>query len=154
VLTQEQVSQRIGKDRSTVTNTLRLLKLPEVIQTAVRKGDITSGHARALLALEDPALQIGLFQRIIDKGLSVRQIEGLVRNVGKKKAKHGSTLRIAAADSSVANLEDRLRQVLGTKVTIKPISGGKGEIIVEYYSSGDLERLTELFEGQQDRPYL
>jgi ParB family chromosome partitioning protein len=153
VLTQEQVSQRIGKDRSTITNTLRLLRLPEVIQTAVRKGEISGGHARALLAIEDPALQIGIFNRIVDKDLSVRQVERLVKRQGKGKSRHGSTLKLAVANSSLVSVEDRLRQALGTKVMVRPIQAGKGEIVVEYYSTGDLERLIDLFEGE-DKSYV
>jgi len=153
-LTQEQVAQRIGKDRTTITNVLRLLKLPESIQTAVRRNEITSGHARALVAIEDVALQLGIFERIRNKDLSVREVEKLVRGKTRHKSRHSAGTRIAATDSAVASIEERLRQMLGTKVQIKPSQGGAGEIVIEYYSSGDLERLLEIFEGMQERPYL
>jgi len=152
-VTQEEVSQRIGKDRTTITNTLRLLKLPEAIQAAVRKSEITSGHARALISIEDTALQLGIFQQIVEKDLSVRAVERLVRGqAGKKRAV--SPLRIAVANSALASVEERLRQMFGTKVQVKPLHGGKGEIVLEYYSEADLERLLEIFEGIQERPYL
>ena len=153
-VTQEQVSQRIGKDRTTITNTLRLLKLPEAIQTAVRKGELTSGHARALINIDDTALQLGIFQQIMEKDLSVRSVERLVRGQSRKKKQPPSPLRIAVANSAVASVEDRLRQMFGTKVQVKPLHGGKGEIVLEYYSESDLERLIEIFDGMQERPYL
>jgi ParB family chromosome partitioning protein len=153
-VTQEQVSQRIGKDRTTITNTLRLLKLPESIQNAVRRGEISSGHARALISIEDTSLQLGIFQRIKEKDLSVRAVEKLVQGQSRKRKNMASPLRIAVANSALAGVEERLRQTLGTKVQVKPLQGGRGEIVMEYYSDSDLERLLEIFEGTQDRPYL
>jgi ParB family chromosome partitioning protein len=150
--TQEEVSQKIGKDRTTITNFLRLLKLPEPIQTAVRKGEISSGHARALIAIEDPALQMDLLRRITGKGLSVREIERLVREKGPKKGP-GRTPRSGsgAVASSLSNIEEQLRQFLGTKVSVRMLQDGKGEIIIEYYSADDLDRLLEIFGEIRDR---
>jgi len=142
--TQEQVSQRIGKDRTTVTNFLRLLRLPEQIQASVRKEEITTGHARALIAIEDDRMQMEIFKAVVARGLSVRDVERLVRAKSRKKASrrpHGEL----ALTSAFANVEDRLRQSLGTKVQVRPIMSGKGEIIIEYYSADDLERLLDLF---------
>jgi ParB family chromosome partitioning protein len=154
-LTQEDVSRRIGKDRTTITNSLRLLKLPERIQNAVRKGDVTSGHARALITIEDPALQLALFEQIGQRDLSVRQVEKLVKRAARPKKRIPSgPVRIAATNSNLASIEERLRQLLGTKVIVKTLPGDRGEIIVEYYSQTDLERLIELFEGSQERPYV
>lgn len=153
-LTQEQVSQRIGKDRSTITNTLRLLRLPEKIQSSVRKGTITSGHARAILAIEDTAVQLGIFQQITERGLSVRQVERLVKTQTKRPKAKIAPISGVAPDASFSAVEDRFRQVLGTKVHVKPLSNGKGEIVLEYYSLDDLERLLELFDGSQDRSYV
>lgn len=144
-LTQDEVSQRIGKDRTTVTNFLRLLRLPETIQLAVRKGEISGGHARALAGMEDDALQMKIFKRAVSRGLSVREVERLVQQKGKRKA--GSvTARGRETGGSLSNIEDRLRQFLGTKVQIRPIHEGKGELLIEYYSSEDLERILEIFE--------
>lgn len=151
-LTQEQVSQRIGKDRSTITNTLRLLRLPEKIQGSVRTGEISSGHARAILSVEDPAVQIGIYQQVTERGLSVRQVERLVRSQAKRKKARIAPINSAAPDSAFGAVEDRFRHLLGTKVHVKPLSNGKGEIVLEYYSLEDLERLLELFDG--DRPYV
>jgi ParB family chromosome partitioning protein len=153
-LTQEQVAQRIGKDRTTITNMLRLLKLPEPIQMAVRKGEISGGHARALISIEDPVLQLGIFQRIKERDLSVRQVERLVRGATRQSRHRPHALKIVASDSTIASIEERLRQFLGTKVQIKPTQGGRGEIVIEYYSASDLDRLIELLEGSQDRSYV
>jgi ParB family chromosome partitioning protein len=150
-LTQDEVSQRIGKDRTTVTNFLRLLKLPDVIQTAVRKGEISGGHARALVAMEDEVLQMTIFKKAVSRGLSVREVERMVQQKGKRKPG-----RVAGGmhetGGTLTNIEDRLRQLLGTKVQIRPIHEGKGEIGIEYYSGEDLERLLEIFEALEDRP--
>ncbi len=148
--TQEVIAQRIGKDRSTVTNALRLLKLPEVIQAAIRKGEVSGGHARALVAVESEKTQLALFRRIIKDGLSVREIERLV----KGKVKGGprrAPVSVIADKSAFLSIEERLRQLLGTKVQVKPLRHGKGEILVEYYSADDLDRLLEIFEDLQRR---
>ncbi len=153
-LTHDQLSQRIGKDRTTITNYLRLLKLPDVIQSAVRKGDVSPGHARALINVEDPAVQLAIFNRIIDKQISVREVERLARDYQRKKTRRAPASLplgdsgVTAISSSVASVEDKLRQRLGTKVSIKTMQDGKGEIVVEYYSPDDLERLIELIAGE------
>ncbi len=143
-LTQEQISQRIGKDRTTVTNFLRLLKLPQEIQQSLRTGELTSGHARALVAIENEALQMKLFKRILKMELSVRDVEKLVREKGKQRVTFVPGLTLAEK-SALSSIEDRLRRALGTKVKVRSISGGKGEIVIEYYSSSDLERLLDIF---------
>ncbi|MGA9118955.1 MAG: ParB/RepB/Spo0J family partition protein [Bacteroidota bacterium] len=144
-LTQELVSKKVGKDRSTVTNFLRLLKLPDAIQAAVRKGELSGGHARALLGIENPELQMRLFKRILSRGLSVRAIETLVRSAGQVVKQAGKGRASAQASSGMANLEDKLRQLLGTKVMIRPGQNGRGEIVIEYYTADDLDRLLDLF---------
>jgi len=146
--TQEEVSQRIGKDRSTVTNTLRLLKLPEAIQNAVRRGELTGGHARAIAGLDDVASQLAVFKKAIAKGLSVRQLEQLIRARGESAStKKGTPARESSGPLSA--VEDRLRRLLSTRVHVRQQQGGKGEIVVEFYSADDLERLLELFENVQ-----
>ena len=153
-LTHDELSQRIGKDRSTITNFLRLLKLPDVIQNGVRRGEVSSGHARALINVEEPAVQLAIFHRIIDRQISVREVERLAREYQRLKVKrvHASPTPgetgVAMASASVANVEDRLRQRLGTKVNIRTMQEGKGEIVIEYYSPDDLERLIDLIAGE------
>lgn len=143
--TQEEVAQRIGKDRTTITNALRLLKLPALIQTGLRKGELTSGHARALVAVEDESLQLALYHRIVRDDLSVRAVERLVRvktTVRRKRPAQVATV----SDIALSSVEDRLRRALGTKVQVRPLEHGKGEILIEYYSADDLERLLELLD--------
>ena len=149
-LTQEEVSHRIGKERSTVTNALRLLKLPEEIQTAVRKGEISGGHARALLAFEERPQQMSAFRKILARGLSVREVESLVRkDTGGTRTKGGAARR--SSSSALSSVEDRVRRLLGTKVQVRHGQGGKGEIVIEYYSAEDLDRLLEVFESINER---
>ena len=136
--TQEAVAEAIGKDRSTVTNLLRLLRLPDEIQKHVADNKLSMGHARALLSLEDAAIQKKMAQVIIDRGLSVRQVEDLV-----KKAHQGSNIVQEAAkpkNRDIEILEEELRKILGTKVFIED-KKGKGKLIVEYYSLDDLDRI-------------
>ncbi len=147
-LTIDQVAQKTGKDRSTITNFLRLLKLPHAIQAGVRKGDVSAGHARALITIEDPALQLHIFDRIISKGLSVRQVEKAVRESGKKKSyrsKPSNNVPSSSPSSSLSDIEEKLRQKLGTKVEVKDMADGRGHIVIEYYSLDDLDRLLDLF---------
>ncbi len=150
--TQEEVSQKIGKDRTTITNFLRLLKLPEPIQTAVRKGDISSGHARALVAIEDADRQMEIFRRTVGKSLSVRDVERLAREKkGGKGNRRGTGHGSGVVSSSLASIEERLQRLLGTRVHVRMPQDGKGEILIEYYSPDDLERILELFSGIEDR---
>jgi len=144
-LTQEEVAQRVSKDRSSVTNTLRLLSLAEEVRDALETNKISMGHARALLGLEDSRAQESMCKDIINKGLSVRRVEALVR-----VAKNGTAipkLRPASADPHVAAVEEDLRQRFGTGVSIKR-QGKKGKIEIEFYSMDDLERVLELLQQQ------
>ena len=142
-LTQEEVAQRVSKDRSSVTNTLRLLSLAGEVRDALETNKISMGHARALLGLEDSRAQESMCKDIINKGLSVRRVEALVR-----VAKNGTAipkLRPAPADAHVAAVEEDLRQRFGTGVSIKR-QGKKGKIEIEFYSMDDLERVLELLQ--------
>ncbi len=141
--TQEEVAQKTGKDRTTVTNFLRLLRLPEPIQGAVRRGELSSGHARALLAIEDPVMLMSAFERTIARGLSVRDVERLVRDRTASKRRRAQPAA-GGTSPSLESVEDRLRQALGTKVQVRRLRDGRGEIIIEYYSGDDLERILEL----------
>jgi len=151
-LTQEQIAERVGKDRTTVANTIRLLKLPQKIQEALVKDKITSGHARALINLDNEALQLQLLENILSKNLSVRKVERLVRELNE-----GGTRKIKKITSEEENkamfytpnlrdIEDKLRATFGTKVKCVQRKDGSGEIVLEYYSRDELERLIELFE--------
>ena len=142
-LNAEDVARKVSKDRTTVVNFLRLLKLPHVIQESLRKGKLTMGHARALAALPDEQLQIRFFERIVKKDLNVRQVEKLVRGLGKKSLKKMQSLP-KNSRSAAESIGDRIQQILATKVRINLHDGGKGEIIIEFYSNDDLGRLFDL----------
>jgi len=146
--TQEQVAEKIGKQRATVANLLRLLKLPKEIQESVRSGDLSMGHARALLAVEDPKVQRVLFRQTLARKLSVRRIEQLIQKIGAESVQPKAS---KPASVFVARTEDRLRTLLGTQVRIKHRSKG-GVIEIEYYSDEDLERLIELLESTDKEP--
>jgi len=148
-LTQDQVATKIGKNRSTVANFLRLLRLPPLIQAGLRDAILTSGHARALLAIEDEALQKQVLDEIVRDGLSVRDVEKLVKQLltPKRAPRAVQNSPVSAESIELDRLADRVRHVLGTKVTIKPSSKGKGgRIELEYYSNDDLERIIEFFD--------
>ena len=147
-LSQEQMAARVGKDRSTIANTLRLLKLPEEAQEAIGKGALSPGHARALLSLVNPADQQALFRRILSKGISVREAEDLAAelNGGKRAAGKGTRGGQAPAprkEPEIREVEQKLIEKLGTKVDVRG-TGRKGRIEISYYSSEDLERLLDL----------
>jgi len=142
-LTQQQISDAFSVDRSTVTNMIRLLKLPMEIQDSLKNGEISTGHARALLALPKPADQKKLWKQIVKENLSVRQVEALLKPAEKKAPQPGKK---AAEKKSPAiiQLEDKLRYTLGSQVRIKDSKNG-GRIEIDYHSIEDLERLMELF---------
>lgn len=152
-LTQENVADKVGKDRTTVSNFLRLLKLPAPIQKALVSGDITAGHARALLSIENSDEQFRLFNKIARDNLSVRQVEKEVQRLQnrgkgeKKRLTAGSTQSLTMTDPVIADLADKLRKHLGTQVKINCGEKHAGEIKIEFYSDEDLERLIELILG-------
>lgn len=139
--TQEQVAERMGKDRSTVTNYIRLLKLPPDIQIAVRNGEISMGHARALINVDTIDKQLYIFDEIKSKGLSVRQTENLVRNLYKEKEekKPGESLPPA-----YKKVEDTLASHFGTKVKLRHSKDGSGAITFEYFSLEEMNKLLDL----------
>jgi len=144
-LSQEDIAKRVGKDRSTVTNFIRLLKLPARIQEGLRKEKISMGHARALISLPNERMQLRLYEKIVDSGLSVRKVEDVVRAAQQPKKKSGSQKEGNHAPASIQHLEEQLRQVLGTKVKVRTKGQGHGEIVIEYYSLDDFDRLMDLF---------
>ena len=142
-LKQEELGERVGKNRSTVTNYLRLLKLPPDIQIALRDNILTMGHARALLGLENPDAQILVFKRIIQEDLSVRRVEDLVRDMGRSSNKNASASTSTNKDNAITQLQSKLSSHFGTRVIIKN-EGGKGEIRIPYLSVEDLNRILEI----------
>lgn len=149
-LSQEEIGIKVGKDRSTITNTLRLLKLPEKIKEGVAKNIITTGHARALINLPNELSQLEIYDKIIKNNLSVRKVEDIVRNFYKKpnKKKLSKILESGSFTSTMKkDFEERLQRILGTKVSMIQNKDGKGEIIIEFYSSAEFERLYEILES-------
>ncbi|MGN0331558.1 MAG: ParB/RepB/Spo0J family partition protein [Lachnospiraceae bacterium] len=149
-LTQEEIAARVSKNRATITNTMRLLKLEDQIQEMLIQGMITSGHARALLSLENKDLQLKAAKQILDGSLSVRETEKLVKKLAKeaagedeKKEKKQDEARALIYQS----LEERMKTVMGTKVSIHNKDKNKGRIEIEYYSEAELERLVEMIES-------
>lgn len=144
-LKQEELGDRVGKNRSTVTNYLRLLKLPPDIQIGLRDNTISMGHARALITMEDPAQQLAVFQKIIKDQLSVRQVETLVRKIGSITQKPGKTPKSITESKEVVQLQSRLSSHFGSK--IKVVSDGKkGEIKIPFVSVDDLNRILEILD--------
>jgi ParB family transcriptional regulator, chromosome partitioning protein len=137
--TQEEVAKSVGKDRSTVANMMRVLRLPEDMQKSIYDNEISFGHGRALLSVEDPAFRKQLFEKTLTKGWSVRELENKVRHSlsPKKQKAAGKT------DHDITALEDDLQGRLATKVTILA-KRKKGKIIIEYYSLEDLDRILKL----------
>lgn len=148
-LTQEEIAEKVGKDRTTIANTIRLLKLPERIQDALVKEEISMGHARALISLPTEQLQLFALDKILKDGLSVRKVEQLAKQISAKKGSSKIVNTISVNTSShihTNDLEDRLRRIFGTKVICNQRKDGTGEIKIEFYSNDELERLLELFE--------
>lgn len=141
-LNQDELSQRIGKKRSTVANYLRLLTLPPFIQDSLRQEKITMGHAKALLAVEQEKQQSLLYEQIIKERLTVRQAEQAAARVGKKKGKEEGLP--CSQDPHLEDLSRQMRERLGTKVSIHPKGEREGEICINYYSWEELDRLYNL----------
>src|SRR5438132_8430293 len=145
-LTQQDVADAVGRDRSTVANALRLLKLPEAVLAMLHGGDLTVGHARALLAIEDPRTATTLAREAVAQGLSVREIEDRVRG-GRAPERRPRLKRGVGQAPEVRRIEEALRRELGTDVRVTLRAKGKGQIHVAFYSNEDLARLLEVFLG-------
>ena len=141
-LKQDEVAERVSKSRTAVTNSIRLLKLDERVQQMVIDEKLSTGHARALLGIEEPELQYQTANKVFDESLSVREVEKLVKlmNTPKKEVKRPEVNQAVYEDMS-----EKLKQLIGTKVQILPKSNEKGKIEIEYYSSDELERIIDLF---------
>ncbi|HEY6229801.1 MAG TPA: ParB/RepB/Spo0J family partition protein [Pyrinomonadaceae bacterium] len=144
-LTQENVAERVGRDRSYVTNYLRLLKLPDDIQDLLQAGRLSTGHARTLLGLERADLQRRIVRRIIDQDLSVRKTEQLVRQAASPPAARDASPSARQSDANIRAAESKLRRQFGTKVSIVQATGtSAGTIEIEFYNDADLSRLYDL----------
>jgi ParB family chromosome partitioning protein len=139
-LTQEDVSKKVGKDRATVSNYIRLLKLPPEIQYALRHDQITMGHARALISISDPDLQLKALLRIVEQGLSVRQAEKLTRDIQNPPAAKTSYTIPENSQKELLRLYDKL----GSVVNVRTNNKGQGSIVIKYRSEEDLERILKL----------
>jgi len=145
-LAQQDVADAVGRDRSTVANALRLLKLPAAVLQMLHEGQLSVGHARALLAIEDPKLATNLAREAVAQGLSVREIEDRVRG-GRAPERRPRMKRGVGPAPEVRRVEDALRRRLGTDVRVTLRAKGKGQIHVAFYSNEDLARVLELMLG-------
>jgi len=143
-LTQEEVARKVGKDRATVANFIRLLRLPEKIQESLEKDEISMGHARAIMGLTSRGEQIQIWRKAVKGGWSVRKTEEAVRQMTEKPEKKTDSPS-TAQNPAVQSMEDRLRTVFGSQVKIRQTGEG-GKIEISYFSQGDLDRLMELLE--------
>jgi ParB family chromosome partitioning protein len=139
-LTQEEMAQKVGRDRTTITNSLRLLALPEIVRVDLAAGTLSSGHGRALLALADERQILIAREKFIAKGMSVREAEAFVKRI---KEGEGQEKEKPQIDPAILDIEEDLTRTLGTKVRIVP-KGAGGSIVIEYYSEQELDRLAEI----------
>jgi ParB family transcriptional regulator, chromosome partitioning protein len=145
-LTQEEIALKVGKSRAAVANSLRLIKLPDVIQKYVREERISVGHAKVILGLTDEKNQKLAAERVIKEGLNVRQTEGLIAKLqkrGGKSAQQSETVTVPTGDPHVADLEAKLREVFATKVKLN-YAQGKGSLEISFFSDAELERILQI----------
>jgi ParB family chromosome partitioning protein len=149
-LTQEQLSERVGKKRSTIANYLRLLKLDPIIQTGMRDGFVSMGHGRALINIEDRNQQLAIYEKIISETLSVRETENLVRShqsAGQKSTSGSSTgIKTNTVPDYVAESLDDIKDYLATKIDVKVAKNGKGKLIIPFHSKEDFLRIKKLLQ--------
>ena len=148
-LTQEQIAEKMGKNRTTIANTIRLLKLPEEIQKSIIKDEISAGHARAIINLPSAKLQLLALRKILKDGLSVRNVEQLAKKLSSdniNKTKKNISKFQTTTSTNLNDIEDRLRKMFGTKVMCRTKNDGTGQFIIEFYSNEEFERIFELFE--------
>jgi len=150
-LTQERLSERIGKKRTTIANYLRLLKLPALIQVALKNKEIDMGHARALISLDEPKTQIRIFNEILSQGYSVRKVEEIVKSLTHGEMADMGNKKIKPKDASLSEefilLKKHLSNFFGSKVQLSCTSKGKGKISIPFKNEEDLERIMELFDS-------
>lgn len=143
---QDEIAERVSKSRTTITNSMRLLKLTKKVQQMLIDDMISSGHARALLPIDDPEVQESIAAKVFDEKLSVRETEKLVRSI-LEPAKKKLVVFDAAEDAIYQSLEERMKSIVGTKVSINRRKNHRGKIEIEYYSQEELERIIELFDS-------
>ena len=144
-LTQEELAKTLGKSRSSIANTLRILTLDERVQNLVQEGKLSEGHARTLASIESPQKQYKLAMDIINLDLSVRDAENMAKDE-KKASKKVVVKKKSKLEIIYKDLENKLKRVLGTKVTFKPQTKSKGKIVIDYYNDEELERILEILE--------
>ncbi|WP_172246933.1 ParB/RepB/Spo0J family partition protein [Saccharibacillus endophyticus] len=144
-MTQEELSVKVGKSRSHIANFLRLLTLPEEVKDFVSRGTLSMGHAKAIVGLKNPSIQIQLAEQAIREGWSVRDLEEAVQEAGNK-AKNKAKNKLKRRDPYIENVEESLREHFKTSVKIKPGSQEKGKIELSYYNQQDLQRLLDLLQ--------
>jgi ParB family chromosome partitioning protein len=150
-LTQENLSERVGKKRTTVTNYLRLLKLPVEIQLGLRENKLSMGHARAIISLEKPEEQLRLYHRIIKQDLSVRKVEELVRNIGQsKEIENASSLNEEKFLQEYEVLKSKLDSFFGTKIEFRRSEQGAGKIVIPFQTDEELERIITSLDIKRD----
>lgn len=142
-LKQEEVAQRVSKSRTAVTNSMRLLKLADEVQQMIIDESLTTGHARALITIEDQIKQIEIAKKVVNEKLSVRDIEKLVKDLNKPKKEKKESKQLKN-DFIYQDIEEKLKQSLGTKVTVSAKEDGSGKIEIDFYSSEELDRILDL----------
>lgn len=147
-LKQDEVAERVSKSRTAVTNSMRLLKLCNEVQQMIIDDMITTGHARALITIEDPEQQYTIAQKVFDEKLSVRDVEKLVKNLNKPEKVKKEVVADKALEAVYQDLEEKLKQSLGTKVSIASKGDGSGRLEIEFYTHDDLEKITDLLTGR------
>jgi ParB family chromosome partitioning protein len=146
-LTQEQMSERVGKKRSTIANYLRLLKLDPIIQTGIRDGFISMGHGRAIINIENQDIQADIYQKIVSRNLSVRDTEALVKNY-QESLKPKPAAKSKSSSFEIADTEkNKFNTYFGTKVDVKVAGNGKGKITIPFHSEEDFNRIIKLIKG-------
>jgi len=143
-LAQEEIAKRVGKSRPAIANSLRLLKLPPEIKSALKSGDISAGHARAILGVRKSLQMMTLYQKVMRSGLNVRQTEELVKNIAESSKELQKIQKSAPRNSEIIQIENNLISKFGTKVVIQKKRGGKGKIKIEFYSENDLQRILDI----------
>lgn len=147
-LTQEQLSERVGKNRSTIANYLRLLKLDPIIQTGMRDGFLSMGHGRALINVEDPQQQLNIYEKILQKSLSVRETEQLVREINSGKTGKNTTKTPTSVPKTYKKGIKEFSEYLGTKVDVKLTKKGSGKLSIPFKSEEDFNRIKKLIQGE------
>lgn len=154
-LTQERLSERVGKKRTTIANYLRLLKLPAQIQVALQNKNIDMGHARALIALNDPKLQVKIYEEILEHAYSVRKVEEIVKALGEGETIKSGTKKLATKGNKLPEefniLKKHLSGFFNTKVQLSCTAKGKGKISIPFNNEEDLERIMELFDSIKNK---